>query len=156
MGEEDDANIWVTVDLEHKTAEINHAQLIDNGDVIMSWLEDPLQMQGKTAITLLDAPGDFQCARVRPENIRLLANASGEMCESGQGCTVGAASVVEVDYPRCKVKLLFGKAGGDFHYLHNGWGARWTNKLTLRMFGTTVDMVDNWNSQCPDMPEATR
>jgi len=62
--------------------------------------------------------------------------------------------VTEVDDRHCKVKLHFGKSGGDFHYLHNGWGARWTNKITLRMFGTTVDMVDHWNSQCPDSPES--
>jgi hypothetical protein len=154
-GEEDDADIWVTVDLEQKTAEINDAQLLDNGGIIMSWSADPLQMQGKTEMSVLDAPRDFQCAHVKPSNIRIFANASGGACENGRGCTVGAASVAEVDYQHCRVKLLFGKSGGDFHYLHNGWGARWTNKLTLRMFGTTVEMVDNWNSQCPDLPEAT-
>ena len=154
-GEEDDANLWVTVDLEQRTAEISNARLIDNGGVIMSWTEDPLQMQGGAAMSAVDAPQNFQCAQIKPSNIRVAANASGGACESGRGCTFGTAAVAEVDYQRCKVKLVFGRSGGDFHYLHNGWGARWTNKLTLRMFGTTVDMVDNWNSQCPDIPEAT-
>lgn len=153
-GEEDDANIRVKVDLEQGRAEIVDAELRDNGGVIMSWTGEPLQMQGRALMSVQQPSGHFDCAQVRPRHIRVIHTESGEGCESGRSCTVGTAAVVGVDEGSCRVTLLLGRSSGDFHYLHDGWGARWTNRVTLRMLGVMADMEDSWSGQCPEDGQA--
>ena len=151
LGEEDDANIWLWVDLEHDSADINYAELRDNGGLLMAWRDDPFQMQGQTAFQAVDKPSYFNCALFSPQNFRVVANASGGGCD-GKLCTVGTVSVAEVDQQNCKVKLVFGKSGDiNFHNIHDGAGARWTNKITLRMFSKVPTFHDDWHGNCPNL-----
>lgn len=148
-GEEDDGNIWVNVDLEHGTAAIQDANLIDNGGVIMSWRETPtLQMQGRSAVRVTDKPEAFNCSLFGPQNFRVVSNASGGEC-AGMKCTVGTANITDVDYRTCTLTVHFGKSGGNFHGLHDGAGARWTNKITVRMFAKVPTFHNDVHGNCP-------